>query len=581
MKKLLCLICGYVMFFLPSMFAGETIEQKVDSIAELIDKYYFSRGTLAEELVDELFCMAEANPERIDILVEAIYWEALVEYSQRTSEPAPISKIDSLLQQVTIKENLYETARLTYSRALANMAHGNYPEAFQDAINALELFNQTDDKRMITKTLITLGNICPYIQNYDLGESYYDRAEKMVSKHDADYYRIKVNRSRIPYFKGRQKEAVQALAEIIPEIIQVGDTALLIATHINLGSYYTAVEEREKAFENYIKAMELMEHIDNNNLLLLLNHNIGNYYRYHVRDYDTAYHYYLKTKELAIRDKNLERLSSVVYELSGLFLDMEQPDSAYHYLTEYNDMIHRLMNPKTANMYKSYTTMVMESSANKLKIAEQEVLLKNKQMIVVFVTALAIIIVFILLLVITMQKRKNIRQQAQLQEIENKKLSEQLLQEQKIQELQSEKIEDKLREVTSYSLLVAQKNDLLSQVLDLTKQMKNEPDDLAEAKVKIEKLVKSNLHTDDYWNDFVLHFNQVNPRFFEQLQSAFPELTPNDLKLCAYIRIGMTAKQIAQMLNLSPDSVNKNRYRLRKKLGLEKEVNLDDFIRFF
>lgn len=82
----------------------------------------------------------------------------------------------------------------------------------------------------------------------------------------------------------------------------------------------------------------------------------------------------------------------------------------------------------------------------------------------------------------------------------------------------------------------------------------------------------------DYWQQFVGHFTQVNPHFFDNLKQKFPDLTANEIKLCAYIRIGMSSKQIAQMLNLSPESVNKNRYRLRKKLGMEKDEALDELI---
>lgn len=58
-----------------------------------------------------------------------------------------------------------------------------------------------------------------------------------------------------------------------------------------------------------------------------------------------------------------------------------------------------------------------------------------------------------------------------------------------------------------------------------------------------------------------------------------PELTENDLRLCAYIRIGMRAKEIASMLQVTSASVNTHRYRLRKKLGLDKDASLDDFVR--
>ena len=76
-----------------------------------------------------------------------------------------------------------------------------------------------------------------------------------------------------------------------------------------------------------------------------------------------------------------------------------------------------------------------------------------------------------------------------------------------------------------------------------------------------------------------MHFDSVHPNFVTKLKAASEELTENDLRLCAYLRIGMRAKDIASMLSVSPASVNTNRYRIRKKLGLTKEDSLDDYIR--
>ena len=82
-----------------------------------------------------------------------------------------------------------------------------------------------------------------------------------------------------------------------------------------------------------------------------------------------------------------------------------------------------------------------------------------------------------------------------------------------------------------------------------------------------------------YRNTFAVHFNQVNPTFFANLAKRFPGITANEQKLCAYIKIGMTSKQIASMLNLAPRSVNTNRYRLRKRFGLEQDDDLDQIIK--
>ena len=96
---------------------------------------------------------------------------------------------------------------------------------------------------------------------------------------------------------------------------------------------------------------------------------------------------------------------------------------------------------------------------------------------------------------------------------------------------------------------------------------------------QINSVIGDSLRNDDEWSRFKLHFDSVHPDFFLKLKQRSSELTENDLRLCAYIRIGMRAKQIAEMLSVSPDSINTNRYRLRKKLALAKGQSLDDFIR--
>ena len=71
----------------------------------------------------------------------------------------------------------------------------------------------------------------------------------------------------------------------------------------------------------------------------------------------------------------------------------------------------------------------------------------------------------------------------------------------------------------------------------------------------------------------------MQPGFFVKLKEMCQDLTENDLRLCAYISIGLRAKEIAEMLNVTPDSVNTNRYRLRKKFRLGRGESLDALIR--
>lgn len=82
----------------------------------------------------------------------------------------------------------------------------------------------------------------------------------------------------------------------------------------------------------------------------------------------------------------------------------------------------------------------------------------------------------------------------------------------------------------------------------------------------------------DEWEQFSIHFNKVHGDFLLILKERFPELKPHELKLCAYLRMNLSSKEIAHLMSISVRGVEISRYRLRKKLQLATEVNLFQFL---
>ncbi|WP_064196538.1 MULTISPECIES: LuxR C-terminal-related transcriptional regulator [Emticicia] len=95
---------------------------------------------------------------------------------------------------------------------------------------------------------------------------------------------------------------------------------------------------------------------------------------------------------------------------------------------------------------------------------------------------------------------------------------------------------------------------------------------------QIIKLIDNNIASGHDWQIFEQNFNRVHEEFFKKLLEKFPDLTPGDLKLSAYLRMNLSSKEIAQLLNITYRSVELKRYRLRKKLHLETEENLVEWL---
>jgi hypothetical protein len=92
------------------------------------------------------------------------------------------------------------------------------------------------------------------------------------------------------------------------------------------------------------------------------------------------------------------------------------------------------------------------------------------------------------------------------------------------------------------------------------------------------KLLTDTEKNDNDWDQFSIYFDQVHNNFLATLKQKFPTLSSTDLKLCAYLRLNLTSKEIAQLLNISLKGIEISRYRLRKKLQLPSSINLYDFL---
>lgn len=156
--------------------------------------------------------------------------------------------------------------------------------------------------------------------------------------------------------------------------------------------------------------------------------------------------------------------------------------------------------------------------------------------------------------------------------------------EQEIERLKTEKlktdIKHKNKELATATMHLINKNEFISHVKqNLTSLVRKNPKDpLINDLVKIMSSIDRNISEDDDWQHFEMHFDQVHGDFSSRLKEKYPNLSPQDRRLCAYLRMNMTTKEIANLLNITVRGAEISRYRLRKKLELERETNLAEFI---
>ncbi|APG60253.1 helix-turn-helix and ligand-binding sensor domain-containing protein [Christiangramia salexigens] len=138
-------------------------------------------------------------------------------------------------------------------------------------------------------------------------------------------------------------------------------------------------------------------------------------------------------------------------------------------------------------------------------------------------------------------------------------------------------IDLKRKELANTTMMAAKKNEVLMEIQqELNKDKKNFSNQfrLKHLMTKINNAIKNK----DEWQLFETNFNEVHEDFFKELLEQYPKLTAKDLKLCSYLKMNLSSKEIAPLMGISVRGVEVHRYRLRKKLDLDPEMNLTKFL---
>lgn len=144
-------------------------------------------------------------------------------------------------------------------------------------------------------------------------------------------------------------------------------------------------------------------------------------------------------------------------------------------------------------------------------------------------------------------------------------------------------IDNKSRKLADSTMNLVRKNEILTKLKKelLHYKLHEENKNPAFFINKLIKLVDNHLSSEEDWMQFEESFNQLHDNFFKRLKQRYPDLTPGDLKLAAYLKMNLSSKEIAALLNISLRGVENKRYRLRRKMELIQEENLSEVLIHF
>jgi DNA-binding CsgD family transcriptional regulator len=266
--------------------------------------------------------------------------------------------------------------------------------------------------------------------------------------------------------------------------------------------------------------------------------------------------------------------------LSELFLSRSTIEE------QYGDYKNALLNMKNYvnlrdSMYrKSKSRLAEELLANhaievqELELAKQSASIQELKSQRFLTALLLVLVVVILFAALAFYQKRMAVQKLKLAQSETEKAATALsLQKAEVEQLQMKSdLEYKKRELSQLALYINEQHEFLESIK--TKIHQQETGNIQ----SIEKELQLNLAIGKQRQAFDLNIDLINNEFYKNLKSRFPALTASELRLCAMLKLQLSSKEMASVLNISAKSVDMNRYRLRKKLQLEGETDLVAFL---
>jgi tetratricopeptide (TPR) repeat protein/DNA-binding CsgD family transcriptional regulator len=428
------------------------------------------------------------------------------------------------------------------------------------------------------------------------------------------------------YSNNRFAEALDYFKESLRLREDLKDKSGIAKIWLNLGATYNKLRNNSLALDAYKKSLALSTELEKPGDVALSLYNIGNVY-VDLTNFREAIVYYQQSFEIASslndkralsyayegfskvynKDKNYNQsivaaqkgiaLSEEIGELEQIITFRKLLVENYKALGQFEKALafHEQYKIGYDSLFSVNKTKEIARIESGIEIAKREeeisILQKDKQINVLIIGSTSLITVLLALLVFAYRRNyKRLHEESKLtsalMQKENELLGQrtllaetQLDRARAVEEKLKSEVEYKSKELTTYTLHLIQKNEMLEEIRNAVDEIRTFPEESLRQRLKsIATSISLNFQIDKDWDTFRLHFENVHGSFFETLRTRYPDLTMGELKLCALIKLNLDTRKISTILGISADSVKTSRYRLRKKLNISTEENLGIFL---
>jgi len=473
---------------------------------------------------------------------------------------------------------------------IAEYEKGNFTNAITYYFKARDFYIELGDSIGIANTLMNTGNSMGHPDDLEKAIDYYLQAISIYKKLNNKIGLGKIyNNIGVNYMDMSLLDSALVFHNRSLMIrMELNDSMGLASSYTNIGLVYKHMGELDLALGYENSSQRIAQKIGYTKQQVLTYLNIGEIFllknEYQLAEYNFKQGLYL-ADSLGLKEWKAEVLGSlsILEEKKGNY------QAANSYFRQHMDLqIDIVKDQKSSEIEQLEVGFEIRKKDAELNLANQQLQnLSNKrkfqQLLNYIIVIAALLILGIGYSIIRGQKSK-LKKAGQLKEAQEK-INQAERENARLREKELEKeVYFKNTELTSYTINFMKRNELLDELKVSTESIiksinQNEANDRVIGNLnKLKRTIINNLSADKDWEDFKLYFENVHHNFFTALKYNFPDLTNPDLKLCSFSRLNFNIKETANILGVSPESIKKSRYRLRKKLNMEPKDDLLEFL---
>ena len=455
---------------------------------------------------------------------------------------------------------------------------GDYDKALLYDHQGLKLADSINDQILLAEFQNNTGLVYIATENYQEALDYLKQASDIFNEYDDFYYyanslvnittayRGLNNRDSAIFYSEKAIETEQELNNyygLANAYMNAGDIELSFGHYDNALLYFN----RSKINIDSIKG----EPVTADYVRVKNYRQIGMTYLT-LENYQKSELFLNKALLLARKYGYLPQLVTISSGLSTLYKSVDSIDKSEYFYEQYlayNDSVEAEKNSNDLFKLKLEFEFQKKFTEQKSEQARIEAELLRKESIYTRIIAGVVILVLILLWLYRYQRNRTKKAELRKRylELESEKLSTE--------------IDHKNRELTTNMMYLLKKNEFIAALSDKLKNIGSETDPGTEQVITSMIREMDTSIRKDAWEEFEIRFNEVHVEFYNSLNKKHPDLSPNELRLCAFLRLNMSSKEISSITFQSFQSIKIARYRLRKKLKLEKGANLVSYLNQF